>query len=276
MVNNEKTSKKKTKKQPQTKLEQKKEAPQSTKKIGERQRLLALGLSKTAAGRIMHGEFTEKEYFEKLEREKKWEEEAERLSKIYNVGKGTILRHLLPRGISIEKYLERGRLMEEVKVRSTLGDDYIKECIEKKMPTLLVCYNNKWRIGLINKLNTYELNFYNFRKKEAMWIAKIDIKFCCNIEKGTNLKEFYKIDETIKEGNVDSKGVIKDKYRISEILLKKASEEKFPVRIVLEEGEIFEGLVRWSDIFHIKLELTPDIPVMIFRHAVCDFEVISN
>ena len=253
----------------------------SKEKVGKKKRLkqlLDLGISETAAGRVLRGEFTLKEYNEKQEQIRKWEEEAERLSAVYGIKKGTILHSVLMKERSIEEYIEQGKLREESKERylKETGHIYFKECIEKRIPLLLACHKTQWKIGLIENLDIYNLKFYDFKKKERKWVEKLKIKYLFKAEKGISIKEFFKIDESIREKNIEPSRVIADRFHLPDDLLKNALDGRHRVRIISNEREIFEGLILWFDRFNVQIELAPDVLILFFLHAVRDFEVIQS
>jgi hypothetical protein len=241
---------------------------------GRLKQLLELGISGTAARKIIKKKLTLEDYIKKQEQIKKWEEEAEKLSEVYNIKKDVIFHHILMEGRSIEEYVEKGKLREEAMRRSLeeTGHLYLKECLEQQIPLLLACHKAKWRIGLIEDMNVYDIKFYDYKKKQREWVEKLQIKYFFRAVKGVSIKDFFSIEETVKEKGIEpAKVSTAERYHIADDLLKGALDAHHRVRIISNEGEIFEGLILWFDRFHIQVELAPDILILFFRHAVCDF-----
>lgn len=246
---------------------------------GRLKQLLELGISGTAARKIIKKQLTLEDYIKKQEQIKKWEEEAEKLYEVYNIKKSVIV-DLLMEGRSIEEYVEKGKLKEEARRRSLealeeTGHLYLKECLEQRIPLLLACHKAKWRIGRIEDMNVYDIKFYDFKKKQWGWVKKLQIKYFFRAVKEVSIKDFFSIEETVKEKGIEPAKVSTERYHIADDLLKGALDAKHRVRIISNEGEMFEGLILWFDRFHIQVELAPDILILFFRHAVCDFKVIE-
>lgn len=244
-----------------TELEKKK-----LRNIGPKMRLerriepfVKLGVSRKQAKRIAKGKLTVKQYFELIE-------EVERLSKICtNLSKEKI-RGLLVGGENVEEYSDYLKR----------GAEYLKQCMEEKIPLVLRLYNKKKETGLIREVSRYEIKFGDSSEEEAKLIEKLNIKYCYKPEIETIVKDNLKINKAVKEKKLEPIRNRDDRCKIKYEFLRKTAKEKAAVKITLNEGEFFKGIIDWFDKFHISLSLTPESSILIFRHAIYDFKIIKE
>ncbi len=178
----------------------------------------------------------------------------------------------------MKQHIEQKKPVGEARKRSLeeAGHMYLKECMEQRVPLLLACHRAKWRIGCIAGIDVYAIRFYDFKTKQGEWVKKLQVKYFFRAAQGISIKDFFTIDEAIKEKGIESARTISERYQISDEFLKEALDERHHVRVTTNEGERFEGLMLLFDQFHIQLELSPDVSIFFFRHGICDFQVIQS
>jgi CspA family cold shock protein len=151
----------------------------------------------------------------------------------------------------------------------TFGDLYIQKQIRLQTPMYFGLYNHQLLPVTVDSFTKYEFTLKQGDEKREL--PKTDAKYCYKKEDAEGVQALMRYNEEIKSQQLTPIIPRKKRYHIKTQLIQKARREKQPIQVTMREGEIFHGLVDWVSPYEIKMILENDVKVLVFRHAICDF-----
>ena len=161
---------------------------------------------------------------------------------------------------------------EQTSKRLSFGDLYILKQINFETPMFFALYNYEQLPATVLEmtLSTFTLNCNG---KEQV-IPKTDVKYCYKDIDAENLRALLHYSEEVKARQLKATASPEENYVLDAETTQHARKEGNSIRVILREGEIFQGTVDWISPYEIKMVLENGSKVVVFRHALYDFSVI--
>ena len=156
----------------------------------------------------------------------------------------------------------------------TFGDLYIQKQIRLQTPMLFGLYNHTLLSVTVTGFTKYD--FVLQGEIERQELPKTDVKYCYKAEAATDIQSIIRYNEEIKEQNLKPIIQRKKRYNINTRTIIQARRARHPIEVTMLEGEVFRGLVDWVSRYEIKMILENESKIVVFRHAICNFEVFSS
>ncbi|MEX2665948.1 hypothetical protein [Candidatus Uabimicrobium amorphum] len=205
-------------------------------------------------------------------------EEAQKICEAYPDITLALACSLVKENISIEKYKEQKRVLEQKRLDKEMqkkkkmqSDDAQKAAFEQltkytEKDTILVIekYKNKYQTVRIKDFTPYEF-FAADRKDNIEKIHRLEIKYMYERAVQKTLKKFVMVDKDIQRKRLKPTHGREGRFKFPEEMLQKGNE----VILSLHEGEILRGTILWATPYDIMLNLANN-RVWVFQHAVTD------
>jgi len=156
------------------------------------------------------------------------------------------------------------------KDRPTFGDLYIQKQIAQKTPMFFGLYNHELVQATVDSFTKYEFTFKQSEEKREL--PKTDVKFCYKDEDAQGVQALMQYSEEVKAQKLTPIIPRKQRYQIKTKRIQQAREEKLPITVTMREGELFKGQVDWVSPYEIKMILENGAKILVFRHAICNFD----
>ena len=105
---------------------------------------------------------------------------------------------------------------------------------------------------------------------------KTDFSCCYKQEEAEKIKATMITDLAVVNQNLEPLIPRKDRYKVSNEILRTSQANKSPITVALRTGQVFTGYVDWFTPFDIALILSNEGKVKIFRHGINDVKVDAN
>ncbi|MCG9128150.1 cold shock domain-containing protein [Candidatus Poribacteria bacterium] len=156
----------------------------------------------------------------------------------------------------------------------SFGDLYILKQINFETPMFFSLFNNQQLPAIVLQMTLSGLTV-NSNGKE-MVIPKKDIKYCYKDVDAENVHTLLVYNEEIKSQELKPIDSTEDSYIIDSELIRQARKDGNSIEVTLREGEIFLGTVDWISPYEIKMVLKNGSKVVVFRHAICAFSLVTG
>ena len=172
----------------------------------------------------------------------------------------------------------------------TFGDLYIQKQIHLQTPMFFGLYNHTLLPATVTGFSKYDFTLQvtlnlpwprngtdpiggEIEKQE---LPKTDVKYCYKAEDATDIQSIIRYNEEIKEQNLKPIIQRKKRYSINTRAIIQARRTRQKIEVTMLEGEVFRGLVDWVSRYEIKMILENKSKIVVFRHAICEFEVFPS
>lgn len=152
----------------------------------------------------------------------------------------------------------------------TFGNLYIQKQIRLLTPMVFAFYNHEQHAMTILEFTEYTFTLQGEAEKQE--IPKTDVKYCYKAEDAEAVQRLMRYDEEIKSQKIKPIISRKNRYQIDTREVQLARKQEYPIEVVMHEGEIFRGMVDWVSPYEIKMVLENGSKVVVFRHAICEFQ----
>lgn len=156
----------------------------------------------------------------------------------------------------------------------SFGDLYILKQINYETPMYFAMYNHEQFPAFVLEMTLSEFTL-NCNGQERS-VQKSDVKYCYKDIDAENVVAIVQYDDEIKNKQLQPVLTQDEQYTIESQTIREARVEGNSIRIVLREGEIFQGEVDWISPYEIKLVLENGSKIVVFRHAIYEFEVFNS
>ena len=153
----------------------------------------------------------------------------------------------------------------------TYGNLYIQKQIRLQTSMVFGLYNHEQHPMTILEFTEYTFTLQG-EEEEKKEIPKTDVKFCYKAEDAEAVQALMRYDEEIRSQNIKPIISRKNRYQIDTREVQLARKQEYPIEVVMHEGEIFRGMVDWVSPYEIKMVLENGSKVVVFRHAICEFQ----
>jgi len=160
---------------------------------------------------------------------------------------------------------------EQASKQLSFGDLYILKQINFETSMFFALYNHVQLPAIVLEMTLSSLTLNTNRKEQV--IAKADVKYCYKDVDAENVQASVDTNDAVKAQQLKQLLPDDEGYEIDTETVRHARKNGSPIEVTLREGEIFRGTVDWVSPYEIKLILENGAKVVIFRHAVYDFEV---
>ncbi len=160
---------------------------------------------------------------------------------------------------------------EHTSKQLSFGDLYILKQINFETSMFFTLYNHVQLPAIVLEMTLSSLTI-NTNGKEQV-IAKADVKYCYKDVDAENVQASVATNDAVKAQQLKQLLPDDEGYEIDTETVRHARKNGYPIEVTLREGEIFRGIVDWVSPYEIKLILENGAKVVVFRHAVYDFEV---
>lgn len=159
--------------------------------------------------------------------------------------------------------------------RPTLGDLYVQKQVRLKTPMVFGLYNHTQLPVTVSALTPYTF-ILEKSENEKQEFPKTDVKYCYKAEDSEKIQPLMRYNEEIKAQKLMPIIPRKERYHIDTRDVWQARKDRYPIEVMMREGEIFRGLVDWVSRYEIKLILANGAKIVVFQHAICDFKAFPS
>ena len=156
----------------------------------------------------------------------------------------------------------------------TFGNLYIQKQIRLQTSMVFGLYSHEQHPMTILEFTEYTFTLQG--EGETQEIPKTDVKYCYKAEDAEAIQSLMRYDEEIRSQNLKPISSRKERYQIDTREVQQARKEEYPIEVIMHEGEIFRGMVDWVSPFEIKMVLENGSKVVVFRHAICEFQACPS
>ena len=128
--------------------------------------------------------------------------------------------------------------------------------------------------AVIVKRLTYDLDLLVDGEKERL--NKLPIKYVYKKKDEPGVTANLTYDDAVLAKKLEPIKPRKERMQIDTRQLAFARQHHLPIRITLRGGEVFTGLIDWYSHYEIKMSVSEDVSVVVFRHAALDFELVGK
>ena len=160
---------------------------------------------------------------------------------------------------------------EQASKQLSFGDLYILKQINFETSMFFALYNQVQLPAIVLEMTLTSLTL-NTNGKEQV-IAKADVKYCYKDVDAENVQASVDTNDAVKAQQLKQLLPDDEGYEIDTETVLRARKNGYPIEVTLREGEIFRGIVDWVSRYEIKLILENGAKVVIFRHAIYNFEI---
>ena len=154
--------------------------------------------------------------------------------------------------------------------RPTFGNLYIQKQIRLQTPMFFGLYNHVQLPVTISEFTKYTFTLQGEGEKQE--VPKTDVKYCYKTEDAEKIQSLMRYDEEIQAQKLKPIASRKERYEVDTQEIWQARKERYPIEVIMHEGEIFRGMVDWVSSYEIKMVLENGSKIVVFRHATCDFK----
>ena len=154
--------------------------------------------------------------------------------------------------------------------RVTFGNLYMQKQIRLQTSMVFGLYNHEQCPMTISEFT--QSTFTLQGEEDRQEIPKSDVKYCYKAEDADGMHALMRYDEEIKSQKLKPIDAQAECCQIDTLEIQLARKEEYPIEVIMREGEIFRGLVDWVSPFEIKMVLENGSKVVVFRHAICEFQ----
>jgi len=158
--------------------------------------------------------------------------------------------------------------------REGYGRRYMFKQSKQKTPIIVEAYKHESIPSTIKRVYKFAMDLNV--DGEVRNVLKHDIKYCYKQRDAEKVKAAITFDESVRAQGLMPIVQRKGRYHVDDEMLKEAKRGKKPVRIVMREGEIINGIIDWFSFYDIKVSFLGGGKVFVFRHAIYDFKVIDD
>ena len=158
--------------------------------------------------------------------------------------------------------------------RVTFGNLYMQKQIRLQTSMVFGLYNHEQCSMTISEFT--QSTFTLQGDEDTQEIPKSDVKYCYKAEDADGMQALMRYDEKIRSQKLKPIDAQAECYQINTREIQLARKEEYPIEVIMREGEIFRGLVDWVSPFEIKMVLENGSKVVVFRHAICEFQAFPS
>ncbi len=151
--------------------------------------------------------------------------------------------------------------------------DYFEKQVREKTAMVFIGYGETIDTTIIKRLVFEWLLGVNEERDKR---KKTDFCCCYKQEDAEKVKATMITDLAIANQKLDPIIPRKDRYKVSDEILKTSQADKSSITVALRTGQVFTGYVDWFTPFDIALILSNEVKVKIFRHGLYDVKVDAN
>ncbi len=159
--------------------------------------------------------------------------------------------------------------------RPTFGDLYMQKQIQLKTPMVFGLYDHTQLPVTVSEFTQYTF-IVEKSDKEKQEFPKTDVKYCYKAEDSEKIQPLMSYNEEIKAQKLMPIIPRKERYDINTREISQARKDRYPIEVMMREGEIFRGLVDWVSKHEIKMILPNGSKIVVFRHAICNFKAFPE
>ena len=148
--------------------------------------------------------------------------------------------------------------------------DYFEKQVREKTEMVFIGYEETIDTTIIKRLVFEWVLAVNEKRNER---KKTDFSCCYRQEDAEKVKATMITDLAIVNQKLEPIIPCKDRYQVSNKMLKMSQASKSPMTVALRTGQVFTGIVDWFTPFDIALILSNGGKVKIFRHGVYNVKV---
>jgi sRNA-binding regulator protein Hfq len=152
-------------------------------------------------------------------------------------------------------------------VKNDPSNKYLFKQFKQKEEVIFVCYTKKVK-GVIEQLKRYHMYIVGRKKL----LEKAFIVYCYKPDAAKAVEQLVQIDLDVVEEKLPIARAKAYRLEVPDDLIKKCFEEKRKVAITMRNGHVLKGTIFSYGIFSIRLQLDSKTRVVLFRHAIYDFE----
>lgn len=145
--------------------------------------------------------------------------------------------------------------------------DYFEKQVREKTKMVFIGYGETVDTTIIKRLVFEWVLAVNEKRNER---KKTDFSCCYKQEDAEKVKATMITDLAIVNQKLEPLIPRKDRYKVSDEILKTSLSHKSPITVALRTGQVFTGYVDWFTPFDIALILSNEGKVKIFRHGLYD------
>ncbi len=151
--------------------------------------------------------------------------------------------------------------------------DYFQKQVREKTPMIFIGYGETLHCTLIRGLMYEWVLAVNEKHDER---KKTDFSCCYKQSDTEKVRATIITDLAIVNPKLEPIIPRKDRYKVSNEILKTSQASKSSITVALRTGQVFTGYVDWFTPFDIALILSNGGKVKIFRHGLYDVKVDTN
>ena len=234
---------------------------------------------------IVAQRFTLEEYKQREAQKQERQQRALNLSETYpEIALATCYK-IVDEGVDIEQYIKRRESNLEKRrewyrnyLRQHQDENkplalYLQKLKNKKALILFSFYDSDAILGNVAGHTPYDIKVKTLKGKIVLK-PKLHLKYFCRCSYSEKLLSLLSIDQQLQQAPQLPHANPYERYEIPADLLKEGNK----IRVVLGEGEIFTGVVKWFSRYDLKLSLshTPKATVLILRHAIIAAEAVTS
>lgn len=163
---------------------------------------------------------------------------------------------------------------EQTSRQLSFGDLYILKQINYETPMYFAMYNHEQLPSYVLEMTLSEFTL-NCNGTERI-VQKSDVKYCYKDIDAENVIAILHFNDEIKDKQLQPIRSQDEQYTIESKTIREARLEGNSIKVTLREGEIFQGVVDWISPYEIKMVLKNGSKIVVFRHAIFEFEVVDN
>lgn len=185
---------------------------------------------------------------------------------------------------TVQEYLVRQALKEKVRKEEalaveeadkSLGMLYFKELSREKTPVILRTYGQRSKgtlQGTIAEIVRYDFYLDTGAVRLVRW-KKLKTKLLSRAADEEVIKTLMKMNHEVAEMRLDPVRSIAERYVVPDHLLEQYQKDQSIIQATMRGGEMIQGSINWYDQYHIHVNLGGDTSLLLFRHALYNFEV---
>lgn len=163
---------------------------------------------------------------------------------------------------------------EQTSRQLSFGDLYILKQINYETPMYFAMYNHERIPAFVLEMTLSEFTLNCNGTKKI--VQKSDVKYCYKDIDAENVIAIVQYNDVIRDKQLHPILTQDEQYTIESQTIKEAQLDGNAIRITLREGELFQGVVDWISPYEIKLVLKNGAKIVVFRHAIYEFDVVEN
>ena len=168
-------------------------------------------------------------------------------------------------------HLSRERALELQRIRQhrthRIDRDALKLAEMQQTPIAVSTFAEGWLSGSISEARTYEFDLIDDEGLKTVH-QKHDVKLVCALDDLDGVQSCQRVDESIRSGGLVGTADRDDRVRPKDSAMLDLIEGEVPIRCVLRDGDIYEGVLTSFGRWDLSMRLEGGEQITVLFHAL--------